>query len=85
LDLIQDLIDCVSGMSDIVAFQKGMHTAHAFSSMYFMERSTGLGLKNILVNTSTDHKPQRHLGYGYATRAQDEEARCAFEIFCGAT
>jgi len=82
IDLIKDLNDCIEGMRDVVSFQKGIHTAHAYSSMYFMERSTGLGLKKHLETCrsslrASQGKLRRHLGYGYSTKIQDHEARNA--------
>jgi hypothetical protein len=55
-------------MTDVTSFKKGIHFAHACSSMYFMERSTGL----------RPIHPQggvRHLGGGYVTLEQQDEAK----------
>jgi len=69
-DLAKDLRDCANSMSDVTSFRKGIHFAHACSSMYFMERSTGL--KSVLqVNNSM---PLRHLSYGYTTPEQETES-----------
>jgi len=40
--LIGDLEDCVNGMNDLMTFQTGIHSAHAFVSMYLLERSSGV-------------------------------------------
>jgi len=74
-DLIKDLQDCVKGMSDRVAFQTGIHTAHAYSSMYFMERSCGL--KNRHPHRQVTEELMRHVSYGYSTSFQDAEAQDA--------
>jgi len=80
-DLVKDLQECMDGMTDTVSFHTGIHSAHAFSSMYFMERSAGL--KN-----RSRHRPAyvRHLSYGYATAVQEYEAQAASEqtrVFIG--
>lgn len=41
-DLVQDLAECQKCLSDAQALKTGIHQAHAFASMYFMERSAGL-------------------------------------------
>lgn len=72
-DLMKDLQECIQGMTDSSAFQAGIHAAHAYSSMYFMERSAGL--KN-----RSRHRPGsfvRHVSYGYATAIQECEAQNA--------
>jgi hypothetical protein len=43
--LIEDLNDCIMGMMDINSFQSGVHSAHAYANMYYMERSTGVELR----------------------------------------
>jgi len=40
--IIKDLEDCIVGMNDLITFQKGIHSAHAFAAMYFLERSSGV-------------------------------------------
>eukprot|EP01114_Cavostelium_apophysatum_P017474 TRINITY_DN5198_c0_g1_i5.p1 TRINITY_DN5198_c0_g1~~TRINITY_DN5198_c0_g1_i5.p1 ORF type:complete len:573 (+),score=118.31 TRINITY_DN5198_c0_g1_i5:213-1931(+) len=40
-DLTTDLSQTLLGMEDAEVFTYGIHVAHAFSTMYFMERSTG--------------------------------------------
>jgi len=72
---MKDLQECIQGMADSSTFQTGIHSAHAYSSMYFMERSAGL--KNRL-----RHRPDafvRHVSYGYATPIQDCEAQNAID------
>jgi len=70
-DVITDLADCAAGMADADSFKKGIHFAHACSSMYFMERSTGLR------SVFRDSTPVRHLGNGYTTLEQQHEAQKA--------
>jgi len=66
LDLTKDLIECRKAMADVVAFQRGIHFAHACSSMHFMERSTGLP------NRGQKYFELRNLGYGYSTRVPEQ-------------
>jgi len=68
LDLASDLADCASHLSDAEAFKTGIHAAHAYASMYFMERSAGLTTRQSLKGGSNI----RHLGYGYVTPEQDQ-------------
>lgn len=75
-DLVKDLEDCVTGMSDRVSFQTGIHTAYAYSSMYFMERSCVLKSRR---RTHTNEELMRHVSYGYSTSFQDAEAQVARE------
>jgi len=73
LDLTKDLLECVKGMSDSTSFQTGIHCAHAYASMYFMERSSGLKQR-------MRHRPSnfvRHVSYGYSTPVQETEAQNA--------
>jgi len=73
LDLMKDLQECIEGMSDSTTFQTGIHCAHAYSSMHFMERPAGLKQR-------LRHKPPsvvRHLSYGYSTAVQDSGAKNA--------
>jgi hypothetical protein len=70
-DVVTDLSDCANGMTDAESFRKGIHFAHACSSMYFMERSTGLR------SVARDSAPVRHLGNGYTTVEQQHEAQKA--------
>jgi len=77
-DLAKDLNDCAKNMSDVTTFKKGVHFAHACSSMYFMERSTGL--KSVLQsNPSLSTSNIRHLSYGYTTPEQECEAQKALQ------
>jgi len=69
MDLAMDLRECQKGMTDANTFQTGMHFAHSFSSMYFMERSTGLDRFHNLFQ-------QRHIGYGYTTSEQARAINC---------
>jgi hypothetical protein len=71
-DLAKDLRDCSNSMTDVNAFRKGIHFAHACSSMYFMERSTGL--KSVLQANPNATVPLRHLSYGYTTPEQESES-----------
>jgi len=68
--LIEDLEECNRGMNDLISFQKGIHSAHAFASMYFSERSAGVIYalrKNLLGN---NHLLASENGYGYLTDEQ---------------
>jgi len=63
--LIEDLNDCIKGMQDLNTFQSGVHCAHAYANMYYMERSSGVELvrKKKLVEIDNSH-------YGYLTDSQ---------------
>jgi len=67
-NLIEDLEDCMDGMKDLNSFQTGIHSAHAYASMYYMERSSGVELTKQL------KKKSNHLdiAYGYLTDNQIE-------------
>jgi len=56
-------------MNDLISFQTGIHSAHAFASMYFLERSSGVmnALRKNLLNSP---KEIRQIGYGYLTDEQ---------------
>jgi len=69
-DLTTDLNDCATGMSDVATFRTGIHFAHACSSMYFMERSTGL--RPIAL-----HGIVRHFSNGYTTLEQHNQRQKA--------
>lgn len=64
--LIEDLNDCISGMRDVSSFQSGVHYAHAYANMYYMERSSGVELIRHEFNTIENDD---HL-YGYLTNSQ---------------
>jgi len=66
-DLIEDLIECKLGMTDLNSFQTGVHAAHAFASMYYMERSSGVELRKRKTNNHYDNH-----AYGYLTGSQKE-------------
>jgi len=71
-DLVADLTECMEGMEDLETFSSGIHYAHAFSTMYYMERSTGTS--NLLgVDKQVKKREKRHTGYGYVTYAQEAE------------
>jgi len=63
--LIEDLNDCISGMMDINSFQSGVHSAHAYANMYYMERSTGVELRKHKKNIG-----ELNIPYGYITDIQ---------------
>jgi hypothetical protein len=67
--ILKDIKECCNGMSDIISFQNGVHTAHALASMHFLERSSGVlnTLRKNLLNNSDNIK---EIGYGYITNAQ---------------
>jgi len=66
LNLIEDLEDCRNGMKDLNSFQTGIHSAHAYASMYYMERSSGVELRK---QKKTNHLD---IAYGYLTDNQIE-------------
>jgi len=69
-------------------FSSGIHYAHAYSTMYYMERSTGssnlMGVKKSTESSLRDqllqeieddqYRKKRNTGYGYVTYEQEEEA-----------
>jgi len=56
LNLIDDLQDCIKGMSDLSSFQtSGVHAAHAYASMYYMERSSGVELSKKKLTNEIDY------------------------------
>jgi len=87
-DLVEDLKECAVGMEDMETFSSGIHYAHAYSTMYYMERSTGssnlMGVKKSNEYSLRDqliqeieeeqHRKKRNIGYGYVTYEQEEEA-----------
>lgn len=83
-DLIQDLKECSVGMEDIYTFSCGIHYAYSYSTMYFMERSTGsanlMGVKKSfeshqeIFEESEKRKNKRNSGYGYVTYEQEKES-----------
>jgi len=70
IDLTTDLKECLKSVADTQSFSTGIHTAHSYCSMYFMERSAGI--KYRLPN----HKLRRE-NYGYTTPDQTAEAHIA--------
>eukprot|EP01121_Diplochlamys_sp_Union-15-3_P008247 TRINITY_DN2177_c0_g2_i1.p1 TRINITY_DN2177_c0_g2~~TRINITY_DN2177_c0_g2_i1.p1 ORF type:complete len:503 (-),score=63.46 TRINITY_DN2177_c0_g2_i1:138-1646(-) len=77
-DLIADLVECKNGMKDYDSFSTGIHCAHAYSAMYYMERSTGQTLKK----QNKTNETTRSSGYGYFTTHQQEEALRAKNYVC---
>jgi len=77
-DLVSDLADCLAHLSDAKAFKTGMHAAHAYASMYFMERSAGLASRLGLRQSQ-----MRHIGYGYVTPEQESKQHEAVS-YCNA-
>jgi len=71
-DLASDLQECIKAMTDANSFQNGIHFAHACSSMYFMERSTGLS------NRVDRNHFVRHVGYGYANVCTQPLPTCGY-------
>src|SRR5690349_8892019 len=72
-DLIADLKECADGMEDSQVYTSGIHYVHAYTTMYFMERSTGTS--NLLGVQSDDNnrkEKKRNVGYGYKTKEQEE-------------
>jgi len=77
-DLLSDLSDCRLHLSDAKAFKCGLHAAHAYASMYFMERSSGLASRLGLRSSQ-----MRHIGYGYVTPEQETKQHEAVS-YCNA-
>lgn len=77
-DLVNDLEECAKGMKDRNAFASGIHYAHAFSTMYYLERSTGTSNLNGVERFIEDEK-KRNLGYGYKTSEQEIGASMAVQ------
>jgi hypothetical protein len=74
-DLVTDLRQCMSGLSENVYFF-GIHYANAYGSMYMSEKSTGCQyLRGIsdFVEESTKH----HIGYGYVSKKAEEASEKA--------
>jgi hypothetical protein len=72
-DLVADLQEVANGMEDEQAYAAGIHYVHAYSTMYYMERSTGTA--NLLgIERDGDGKKgkKRSVGYGYKTKEQEE-------------
>jgi len=67
LNLIEDLDDCLDCMKDLNSFQMGVHSAHAYASMYYMERSSGVELRKQKKTSQLDID-----NYGYLTDSQIE-------------
>eukprot|EP01117_Protostelium_nocturnum_P016062 TRINITY_DN628_c0_g1_i1.p1 TRINITY_DN628_c0_g1~~TRINITY_DN628_c0_g1_i1.p1 ORF type:complete len:633 (+),score=138.85 TRINITY_DN628_c0_g1_i1:536-2434(+) len=83
-DLVKDLMECLFGMKEEQIFHYGIHYAHAYSTMYYMERSTGtrnlIGIQNIAgkdagsILSSPTQDVHYNVGSGYLTSAQVEES-----------
>jgi len=56
-------------MNDLITFQTGIHCAHAFASMYFLERSSGV-MNALRKNLFSDLSDMKEIGYGYLTDDQ---------------
>jgi len=67
--IIKDLEDCIVGMNDLITFQKGIHSAHAFAAMYFLERSSGV-MNALRKNLFCEFNNMKEVGYGYMTEDQ---------------
>lgn len=79
-DLINDLKECADGMIDSQTFSSGIHYVHAYSTMYFIERSTGTAnLLGISTGSTLLHEKKRNLGYGYRSSEQVKGATVALE------
>jgi len=77
VDLVSDLNDCIQHMTSTELFEtKGLHMAHAYASMYFMERSSGVTRRL----RDSKNAPVRHIGYGYVTQDQETEAQNALDL-----
>jgi len=74
-DLVADLKECAEGLKNFEVFSSGVHYATAYSTMYYIERSTGSSnLMGILKTVDQGVGKRRHEGYGYLTTVQEEEA-----------
>lgn len=73
-DLIEDLKECAEGMENYESFISGVHYAHAYSTMYYLERSNGsLNLSGLKENQKRT-KRKRNIGYGYKTKIQEQQS-----------
>jgi len=73
IHLMEDLRDCMNGMQDLGTFQSGVHSAHAYASMYYMERSSGVELRkqlNSTMNNNNQNGLDMVMSYGYLTETQ---------------
>lgn len=75
-DLVADLKEVSEGFENNEKFTAGVHYSRAYSTMYYMERSTGTSnLQGVEKATSGKQKErQRNVGYGYKTTEQDKGA-----------
>jgi len=82
-DLVADLKEVSEGMEDSNAFTSGLHYVHAYSTMYYMERSTGttnlMGVQQQLSQVTVKKFTKRNIGYGYKTKDQEEGAKGAVD------
>jgi len=69
-DLIADLKEVADGMEDSSVYASGIHYVHAYTTMYYMERSTGTA--NLHGVAETEKEKKRNAGYGYKTKEQEE-------------
>jgi len=71
--LIEDLEECKQGMQDVSSFQTGIHIAHSYATMYYMERSSGIEVKKYLdINPDLLMLNLDHYSYGYLTMYQKQ-------------
>jgi len=66
--LMEDLKECRQAMRDSNAFQTGIHIAHSYASMYYMERSSGIEIKKYYETQSEESMQD----YGYLTNDQKD-------------
>jgi len=69
--LVEDLMECKLAMLDSHAFQIGVHIAHSYASMYYMERSSGVEVKKFLDVQSKNQEFDLE-AYGYLTEEQTD-------------
>jgi len=69
IHLMEDLKECQLAMQDSNAFQTGIHIAHSYASMYYMERSSGIEVKKYF-EVQSKNISQDLEDYGYLTGEQ---------------
>jgi len=69
--LMEDLKECQLAMRDSNAFQTGIHIAHSYASMYYMERSSGVEVKKFF-DVQSKNLDFDFEDYGYLTEEQTD-------------
>jgi len=61
-NIVRNIVQCIQAVKDIKTFEKGIHEAHAFSSIYFMEKTDKSELSLYL----------NHIEDGYLPHEEDD-------------